>query len=131
MSAQKLIMTVDVTLTGREIVPDGDYETWTLPFVAQAEGSGFKGATRPGFSDIQRRRGGELLEACADYVLEGTDATGTACQIHVINRYSDGVWRPKLSTDSEALAFLNGIEAWATLDMRPGIGPIVRMYASI
>ncbi len=71
-----------------------------------------------------------VLSLCADYVLRGTDYTGAPCQIHIVNEDVGTGWRPTVTTDSEALGFLNGAACTASLEIRR-TGPVVRIFARL
>ena len=118
---------MEVVLTGFEETwqPDGS-KLLHLPFVGQAIGDLFTGDVQPGAADDQIHRDGKMESACADYVIAGRDFAGKPCTVHVVNRNRDGMWKPTVTTDSEALAFLNGADCTAVLELRL-MGPIVHI----
>ena len=121
-------MTVDVELTGFEPTdrPDGS-RLLHLPFVGQATGQLFTGKMQPGAADDQIHRNGSMESAKAEYTIRGKDHTGAECSVHVVNRNSEGKWKPTVTTDSKALDFLNGADCTAVLELRLK-GPIVHIF---
>ena len=109
------ILTIDVTLTGSTIRHEGIYNIMTVPFTGSADSKWFKGDILPGAADVQRRKMWKTDRFCADYTLEGTDYTGQKCRIHIVNVDEGQGWKPTVTTDSKALAFLNGADCKAVL----------------
>ena len=109
------ILTIDVTLTGSSIRHEGLYNIMTVPFTGSANSKWFRGEILPGAADVQRRKLWKTDRFCADYTLEGTDHTGQKCHIHIVNVDEGQGWKPTVTTDSEALAFLNGTNCKAVL----------------
>ena len=52
------------------------------------------------------------------------------CQIHIVNENLGEGWHPTITTDSEALSFLNEAEFTESLEERR-IGPMVRIFAQL
>ena len=121
------VLTVDVVLTGSEVTEEEDRRLVHLPFVGEAIGDLFKGQIQPGAADDQVHKNGQMVSACADYVIAGTDFAGESCSVHVVNRNRDGQWKPTVTTDSKALDFLNGADCTAVLEIRKQ-GPIVHIF---
>ena len=121
------VLRVDVVLTGCEVDENEERRLVHLPFVGNAVGELFTGEIQPGAADDQIHVGGKMVSACADYVIRGKDHTGAACSVHVVNRNKDGAWKPTVTTDSEALNFLNGADCTAVLEVRKQ-GPIVHIF---
>ena len=122
------MLTVDVVLTGCEVQDREDGRLVHLPFVGKAVGPLFTGEIQPGAADDQIHRGGQMVDATADYVICGRDYAGESCSVHVVNRFSAGQWKPTVTTDSKALDFLNGADCAAVLELRME-GPIVHIFA--
>jgi len=123
------VLTVDVVLTGCENTGNADGSRLVhLPFVGRAIGERFTGEIQPGAADDQIHRNGQMESATADYVIKGQDGTGADCAVHVVNRFFMGRWKPTVTTDSEALAFLNGADCAAVLEHRLQ-GPIIHIFA--
>ena len=119
---------MDVVLTGFEASeqPDGSKRIH-LPFVGQAIGQLFTGEIQPGAADDQIHRNGQMESAKAEYTIQGKDHTGAHCTVHVVNRNREGKWKPTVTTDSQALDFLNGADCTAVLELRLK-GPIVHIF---
>lgn len=101
------ILTIHATLTGSSLKHEGIYNIMTVPFTGDAESKWFRGTILPGAADVQRRRLWKTERFCADYTLEGRDYTGEPCRIHVVNVDEGQGWKPTVTTDSKALAFLS------------------------
>ena len=124
------VLSVDVVLTGFTREEQGEETVLTLPFGGVIQTPFFSGMIQPGAVDIQRWRGREIVRLCADYVIKGTDYTGTSCQIHIINEDTGSGWHPTVTTDSQALSFLNSAICTESLEQRRS-GPVVRIFAKI
>ena len=124
------ILTVDVWLTGRELKKDGWEADLRLPFVGTAQSLYFTGGILPGAADVQRRKGSKLLHACADYTMKGTDCAGKDCTVHVVNTHDGTAWKPVVTTDSEALSFVNGADCDVQLEHRKQ-GPVVHIFCPV
>lgn len=127
VQGKRNILTIDVQLTGRFMKWDGLSSTMTLPFTGCASGAWFQGEIQPGAADVQQRYLWKTVRFCADYVLKGEDYTGVQCQIHIVNVNTGSGWKPTVTTDSEALSFLNDADCTVTLENRKQ-GPVVRIY---
>ena len=109
------ILTINITLTGSSMRQDGIYNIMTVPFTGSAAGKWFTGEIQPGAADIQRRKLWKTDRFCADYTLAGRDHTGEKCSIHIVNVNEGNGWKPTVTTDSKALAFLNDRDCSAVL----------------
>lgn len=108
-------------------------EKWTAtqPYEGTAAGPYFSGNIQPEAMDGQKCRRKKRMPYNTDYVIKGTDYTGTECQIHVVNESAgDGSWKPMVTTDSKALDFLNGADCVCKVQRRKQ-GLIVRVYTRI
>lgn len=121
------VLTIDVQLTGRSMKRSGLSSTMTLPFTGSVVGEWFHGKIQPGAADVQQRYLWKTVRFCADYILKGEDYAGVQCQIHIVNMNTGSGWKPTVTTDSEALSFLNDADCTATLENRRQ-GPVVRIY---
>ncbi len=127
LAGRSLVLSVDVSLTGRGWTWTPLERTTRLPFTGHAVTSWFTGEVLPGAADTQRRTpGGRRF--CADYTLEGKDYTGAPCRVHIVNVDEGRGWTPTVDTDSEALSFLKDGGCTACLEQRPQ-GPVVRIFA--
>ncbi len=124
------VLSVDVVLTGLTRKEQGDETVLTIPFGGVASTPFFSGMIQPGAVDVQRWRDGQVIRLRADYTLKGTDYTGAACQIHIVNEDTGSGWKPAVTTDSQALGFLNGTVCTESLEPRPE-GPAVRIFARL
>lgn len=127
LQGRRNILSVDVQLTGHKLEKKGFYSTLTLPFTGTASGDWFCGEIQPGAADVQKRYLWKTVRFCADYIIKGTDYTGVLCQVHVVNEDTGSGWKPTVTTDSEALSFLNGADCRAVLENRKK-GPVVRIF---
>lgn len=130
LQGKREVLTVNVRLTGSEILRKGLINRVALPFTGTANSPYFKGKILPGASDVQDRIGRKPVKFRANYTLEGKDYTDVPCKIHILNTNSGSEWKPQVSTDSKALAFLNGADCTAYLQGRAS-GPVVRIYAKV
>ena len=124
------VLTINVRLTGSKILRKGLINRVELPFTGTAGGPYFKGTILPGANDVQDRIGRKPFKFRADYTLDGKDYTNVPCKVHIINTNSGMEWKPQVSTDSKALAFLNGADCTAYLQGHKS-GLIVRIYAKV
>lgn len=124
------VLSVDVVLTGFTREEQGEETVLTIPFGGVIQTPFFSGMIQPGAVDIQRWRGQEIVRLCADYIIKGTDYTGASCQIHIINEDTGSGWRPIVTTDSQALSFLNRTICTESLEQRQS-GPVVRIFAKL
>ena len=124
---KKVVLTVYVRLKGHSFRQKGKNWVLTLPFDGPSESAYFKGEVAPGGADVQERFLLKAVQYRADYHLVGTDFTGKETDIHIVNVFRDGVWTPTITTDSEALSFLNDGTCEAVLENH-GKGPIVRIW---
>lgn len=124
------VISVDVTVTDC-IREEAEGETRiTLPFGGTVSTPFFSGMVEPGSADVQRWQGDKPIRLCADYVVRGTDYTGRECRLHIVNEDTGSGWKPTVTTDSEALSFLNGADLTESLEMRR-TGPVVRIFAKL
>ena len=63
----------------------------------------------------------------AEYTLEGLDIDGKRCTMHVVNQRGEMDWKPAITTDSAALAWLNHTDLTAVVEEGQG-GPTIRVY---
>ncbi len=132
LAGRSEVLAVDVKLTGREIEFTGKgASTVTLPFVGTAESPYFLGRIEPGAADVQQWQGKKPQHCEATYTITGQDYTGADCFVKVVNSCGpDMNWKPVLTTDSEALSFLNGADCYVNLEHRK-TGPYVRIFTKV
>ena len=121
------VLTVNVHVTGHTMEIKRGTSRVTLPFEGSAESRFFHGKIMPGAADIQDRKGMRTIRFCASYTINGQDYAGADCNVHIENVNEGKGWKPTVSTDSQALAFLNGANCDAYLESRKE-GPIVRIF---
>ena len=124
------ILTVDVKLTRIRPAQQALKTTLTIPFTGTADSKWFHGEIQPGAEDRQVWLGAKRLHALADYTLRGTDCAGKPCTIHIQNEDDGSGWKPRVSTDSEALSFLNDADCSALVIQRGLKGPLVHIFAA-
>lgn len=99
------ILCVTLKLKKSERVQGATQTIIRIPFTGTVDGTYFKGKTKGACVDTQRAcSGGTFLSA--RYLLVGKDLMGKKCKIFVENNGSDNEFTPTITTDSEALAFL-------------------------
>lgn len=116
LKKHKEILTINVRITGREVLKEG-YERQTASlFTGYCDNEYYKGNIIPGAADVQDFLGDKRIRVCADYTLNGVDLSGQSCYIHIINTDVNGEWKPKIETDSKSLDFLNNADLTAVLE---------------
>ncbi|MCD7806561.1 MAG: alpha/beta fold hydrolase [Lachnospiraceae bacterium] len=118
--------------TGRAAKETGDETTKeivrkNLYFTGYCDTEYFRGIILPGGCDCQEHVNGQCVSLRAEYTLYGLDRDGKPCHVHVINRQEGEDFRPVISTDSQALAWMNTADLTAVLEGGEG-GVVVRIY---
>ena len=121
------LFAVDVKLTGRQIERKGRVTEITLPFTGTADGVAFHGVIDPGAKDVQQWRGLKARHCLADYTVTGADFTGASCTVHIVNEDTGSGWTPTVTTDSEALAYINTEPCTEYFEARKG-GPVIHIF---
>jgi len=128
MMEQTPVLTVRVLTKPEKTVRGKKRDVVIVPFTGTAEGPMFTGLVSGEGVDTQKydKEGRGLLSA--RYLLEGTDMTGRPCRIFIENEGSfDRGFRPLIVTDSPSLAFLEDMDARATVEPAPD-GVTVRIF---
>lgn len=101
-----VIMTISVKTFKAQSLEGKNSKVVMIPFKAEATGEYFCGKTVEYGIDTQKTtKNGFSLSA--RYMLEGTDCSGKKCRVFIENNGTSlENCRPKIYTDSEALAFL-------------------------
>ncbi len=121
------IITINVTTYEAQAVKGGSSGVVMIPFSAVAEGEYFSGKTVADGWDTQYSTQ-ESWTLSARYMLEGTDQNGQRCRLFIENNGTSlDSCKPKIITDSEALAFLETAPLYAIAECVEG-GVIVRIY---
>ncbi|MCR5160652.1 MAG: lysophospholipase [Lachnospiraceae bacterium] len=134
LEGKRLLLNVDVKLTNAEEEKIDGGRKVKLFFEGHSSGAWFRGdVVTPAF-DEQIFYGKEPETCCADYVLAGKDFRGNACTVHVRNKMAPGKnrnwardWKPEVSTDSEALSFVNGLRCETYAEGRK-MGPFIHIW---
>lgn len=128
---KKEVLTIDIQITGRELRrEEGTYRQVAIFFTGSCESPYFTGHILPGAEDVQEHFGNGAVKIRAEYILEGTDCEGEKCQLHIVNQRIHDEWKPKVNTDSKALAFLNHADLTAALEGYSG-GLTVRIFSAL
>lgn len=88
-----------------------------LSFGGTCDNEYFKGNVMPGGIDCQRTENGTTTLS-ARYMLKGVDCAGDSCTIFIENNATanSNISKPKITTDSHALSFLNNSNLIGILD---------------
>ncbi len=120
-------LTIPIIITRVEEEGKADYKEVRIYFTGYCDTELFRGTVLPGGCDTQKHFEDGTISICADYTLEGVDQEGQNCRIHIVNRRADGEWKPRIETDSRALAWIGEADATAVLEGSSG-GPTVRIF---
>ena len=135
LEGKQLLFNVDVTLTDHqeEKRPDGKIRA-RLYFEGSSESPYFHGQVDEPAWDEQICFRHRAETCCADYTLTGADYTGSPCRVRIKNEMPAGGkrdwnlgWKPTVSADSDALAFVNGLECMTYAEMRKK-GPFIHIF---
>ncbi len=109
-------MTINVTTYEAQVLEGRCSKVVMIPFSAEATGKCFSGRTVTNGVDTQiTTRDGFALSA--RYMLEGTDLSGKKCRLFIENNGTSlDNCKPKIYTDSEALAFLEDAKLTAKVE---------------
>lgn len=111
------LLTIHVTLTADEVVEAGDgVRRDDVYFTGYCDNELFSGTILPGGCDHQTRVGGGAAELHAVYTLHGIDRNGKICNLQVDNARRGEFFSPVIRTESEDLAFLNGLKTTAIIE---------------
>lgn len=128
LNGREEILAIRVILTKCERAMEGEICRQWLYFGGYCETPYFRGTVLPGGVDAQVFEPGQPGRLRAEYTLDGLDAEGDHCTIHIVNQWGGEDWTPVAQTDSKALSFLNGAALTAVLEHGDG-GPTVRIFA--
>ena len=122
------LFAVDVKLTGHSMTRKGRETELIFPFTGTADGAAFHGVIDPGAKDVQLWRGLKARHCLADYTITGTDYTGKACSVHIVNEDNGNGWTPTVTTDSAALNYINSEPCTEYFEPRKG-GPVIHIFS--
>ncbi len=124
----ELIITIKVTTYEAQVLEGRQSRVVMIPFSAKAEGKYFCGETIQNGVDTQITTK-EGFSLSARYMLEGTDFNKKKCRLFIENNGTSlENCRPKIYTDSEALAFLENAELTAKVECTEK-GVIVKVFS--
>ncbi len=123
----KLIVTINVTTYEAQMLEGRNSRVVMIPFSCEAKGNYFIGKSVADGVDTQISTAGGF-SLSARYMLEGTDRCGKRCRLFIENNGTSlDNCVPKIYTDSEELAFLEGAKLTANVECVE-CGVIVRIY---
>ncbi len=121
------ILEIDVKITGYHAVEGAVDKIVMIEFDGECDCEYFKGKTVGTGVDTQTIND-QGMALSARYMLEGVDCKGLPCRIFIENNGRDfNNCKPKIVTDSKALAFLQTSDLKATVTPVDG-GVIVRIF---
>ncbi len=123
------ILTFRIILTTTENSTQNGKNIADVHFTGYCESKLFTGCILPGAVDHQIYDGDKLESMEARYTFEGLDSEGKKTCLSVVNKWGGNDWTPSISTDSEALKWLNDAELTAVLE-HSASGPTVRIFYS-
>lgn len=123
----ELIVTINVTTYEAQMLEGRNSRVVMIPFSCEAKGDYFNGKSVADGVDTQISTAGKF-SLSARYMLEGTDRSGKSCRLFIENNGTSlDNCIPKIYTDSEELAFLEGAKLTADVECVES-GVIVRIY---
>ena len=123
----ELIATINVTTYEAQTLEGGNSRVVMIPFSGEATGKYFNGKTIANGVDTQITTV-DGFSLSARYMLEGTDRSGKRCRLFIENNGTSlENCVPRIYTDSEELAFLEGARLKADVECVEN-GVIVRIY---
>ena len=130
LEGKKEILTIQVFILNKEVLKQSDnYKETAVYFTGYCDNEYFKGTILPGAKDVQTQTGDGTVVPRAEYILSGTDYEGNICQINIVNERKGDFFRPRITTDSPALYYLNNTELTAALEEFEN-GLTVRIFKS-
>ncbi len=121
------ILTIRIVITHYETLMEEETRVDKLFFTGWCETKYFQGTILPGGCDVQTHFADGTVSIRAEYTLEGLDIDGKRCTMHVVNQRGEMDWKPAITTDSAALAWLNHTDLTAVVEEGQG-GPTIRVY---
>lgn len=130
LQGKKEILTIRVIITHTDVVTEGEVCKSDIYFTGYCDTPYFQGCILPEGCDRQEHVNGVRTKIRAEYTLEGLDAAGERCHLHIVNQWGGQDWKPVIDTDSKCLAWLKDADLTAVLEEGSG-GPTVRVYAIV
>ena len=127
----RIIVTKVVSLDDNDKIERTDAEEMLVHaqdvyFTGYTETKYFTGTIAAGV-DHQKYRGDECIQMRAEYKFIGVDEDGEYCEMDVINEKCGDTWKPKITSDSPKLTWLNDADLSAIVEFGP-IGPTIKIY---
>lgn len=130
LSDREEILTIRIIVTRTESFTEGGVSKANVFFTGYCDNEYFQGAILPGACDAQEYPVDMPAKIRAEYTLAGLDSDGLFCSLHIINQKDGMEWKPVITTDSKALAWLNHADLTAVLELEnAGNGLTVRIFA--
>lgn len=120
LAEREEILTIRVIITRCESMEIGKVKKNNIYFTGYCDNKYFRGAIVPEGCDKQEYIEGKNPNIRAEYTLLGNDCNGENCSIHVVNQWDKDEWRPVITTQSPALAWLNDVDLTAVLEFGKG-----------
>lgn len=130
LAGREEILTVRVIVTHTESFTEDGVSKANIFFTGYCDNEQFQGTILPGACDAQEYPADMPPRIRAEYTLSGLDSQGKPCSLHIVNQ-KDGIeWKPVITTDSAALAWLNHADLTAVLELEnSGNSLTVRIFA--
>jgi len=128
LAGRSEVFALRVIPTHRRRKRTGDEEHDTIDFAGYVDASVFTGTTVAGAHHTESFVGGERVRTHIEYELDGVDADGLPCRLHVINHRTPVGWRPAVTTAHPPLAWLNDADLSAVVEPATD-GPTIRFFA--
>lgn len=117
LEGKKEILTIQIFLMNKAVIKEYEgYNETAVYFTGYCDNEYFKGAILPGAKDVQTQTGTDAVVPRAEYTLSGIDFEGNICQINIVNERKGEFFRPRITTDSPVLSYLNHAELTAVLE---------------
>ena len=128
LAGKRELLTIQVVITGSKMIAEKDgYRECEVSFTGYCDNDLFQGSILPKGVDVQKQYGDGAAVLRAEYTLVGRDYEMNACSIHIVNQKKGSRYKPTVTTDSKALAYLNDLDMTASLEGFPG-GLTVRVF---
>lgn len=125
------ILTIRVIVTHTESFTEDGVQKANIFFTGYCDNEYFQGTILPGACDAQEYPADMPAKIRAEYTLAGLDNQGQPCSLHIVNQKGGIDWKPVITTDSAALAWLNHADLAAVLELEnSGNSLTVRIFAN-
>lgn len=127
LEGRREILTLRIIITHYSREKEGEIDRENIYFTGYCESDIFTGTIIPEGCDARETEPGKEMKIRAEYTLQGIDAEGKNCSLHIVNTRRGDEWKPVITTEHPALRWLNDADLSAVLEYSPG-GPTVRIY---